>query len=70
MLNYSEELFREVVDALRALYDEQNGAPLETRRHHWEQAMEQAHQVLLKYECDEARRNNDIRRGQNNVQSS
>lgn len=34
------------LDALRQLHDEQNGAPLETRRKEWEAAMAYARTIL------------------------
>lgn len=39
----------ELLAALQELYDEQNDAPLETRRHEWNRAMARAGELLKKY---------------------
>ena len=39
-----------MAEALRALYDEQNGAPLEARREHWKRAMDLSGRALLQVE--------------------
>jgi hypothetical protein len=38
----------ELLEALQALYDEQNGAPLELHRDDWERAMEMASVAIAK----------------------
>ena len=40
----------ELLYALQLLYDEQNGAPLETRRAEWQKAMDTAQIALEKYD--------------------
>ena len=42
---------RDALDALRALYDEQNGPPLLAPRHRkaWEEAMRRAGEILKKH---------------------
>lgn len=40
----------ELLYALQLLYDEQNGAPLETRRAEWQKAMDAAQIALEKYD--------------------
>lgn len=41
----------ELVNALRGLHDEQNDAPLETRREQWKAALDESERVLAKYEA-------------------
>jgi hypothetical protein len=45
------ELLNECLDALRDLYDRQNGPPLLAKRHKeaWESAMKKAEEVLKKH---------------------
>jgi hypothetical protein len=40
----------EAIDALRGLYDEQNGPPVARRVKQWQAAVSKAEAVLLKYE--------------------
>ena len=49
--HYHQRCLRDALDALRALYDEQNGPPMLAPRHRkaWEEAMRRAAEILKKH---------------------